>query len=81
MSRHRIHVPMSNVEVLLELPTGVTVQGVMIEDGDLVLVVNSDENLGSEDLTTLYALAEAGDAFVLGMLEPRPSKRGYGVNV
>jgi hypothetical protein len=73
MTRHRIHVELSTIDFLLDLPEGVTVQGAQVEGENLILVVDSEKDLGSADLTTLYGLSEETEAFILGLLEPKKS--------
>lgn len=70
MSQHRIHIELTTAEVLLDLPPDVVVKGAQIEGRDLILVVDSEKDLGGYDLKSLYGLDETADAFVLGVLEP-----------
>ena len=72
MSRHSIHVELVFAEELLELPEGVFIKGARVADGDLILLVESKEDLGAIELNALYGNIDEDEEQVhLGMLEPR----------
>lgn len=70
MSRHRIHIELATAEHLLDLPAGTDIVGALTTEKSLVVIVDSEKDLGTHDLDTLYGLDEEKDAFILGMLEP-----------
>jgi hypothetical protein len=58
MSKHTITIESVFAEDLLELPSGVYLRGARVLDGNLILVVDSDEDLGHPNLTAVYGNIE-----------------------
>ena len=67
MSRHCIYIDISLAEELVDLPEGVFIRGARVVDGDLVLVVDSTEDLGAIEVDAVYAGRDQTS------FEPRPT--------
>jgi hypothetical protein len=72
VSKHTISIETVFAEDLLQLPEGIFIRGARVADGCLVLVVDSDEDLGHDHLNALYGSIEEDERRVhFGMFEPK----------
>ena len=72
MAQHRIYIPTVHAEHMLELPSGVHLLNAFVENGELILSVASDEDLGSLEVNALYGNVEEDEERIhFGMFEPR----------
>lgn len=71
MASHRIYIETVYAEDLLELPEGVHIRNAKVLDGNLILIVDSAEDLGSLEVDAVYGSYEGEDCVHLAEFSPR----------
>ena len=76
MSTHRVFIPTVHAEHMLELPDGVHLTAAWVENGELVLGVASEEDLGSTEVNALYGNSEEDEKTIhFGMFVDRSPEK------